>query len=99
MSEWAGFTTLMIFCQAQAVLAMGMLICSLEHFRQGIITVVDMDYEYNDGTAWKADYGDMGLETAKVLLTVINGLSFIVQLTMQCMMMCLFYRGLKWGVA
>ena len=35
----------------------------------------------------------MGLETAKVSLTVINGLSFIVQLTMQCMMMCLFSQG------
>jgi len=63
-------------------------------------SVVDMDFEFLDkkGDTWKDKYGEMTLETAKISLSVINCLSFVVMLTMSIFMLCLFYRGLKWGI-
>ena len=76
-----------------------MLIINLEHFRQSIKLVVDMDYEYTfkNGTFWKEKYGEMNVNTAKVCLMIINVLAFFVLFAMVALMFSLFDRGLEWG--
>ena len=75
------------------------MIINLEHFRQSVKIIVDMDFEYlyKNGTFWKEKYGEMDLATAKVCLTIINTLSFIVMFAMVIFMFSLFFKGLDWG--
>ena len=75
------------------------MIINLEHFRKSVKIIVDMDFEYlyKNGTFWKEKYGEMDLVTAKVCLTIINTLSFIVMFAMVIFMFSLFFKGLDWG--
>jgi hypothetical protein len=58
---------------------------------------MDFEYTYQNGTFWKKRYGEMELDTAKICLMIINGLSFIILFAMVCFMFSLFYKGLDWG--
>ena len=90
----------MLFCQLQAVISESLLLFNLLHFRMSLTFVMDMDYEHenNSGAAFKKKYGDYDLKTAKISMMIINCLNFIAMLTISIQLLCLFYRGLKWGL-
>jgi len=82
------------------VISESLLVFNLLHFRTSINFVLDMEYEHasHNGVAFKEKYGDYDLKTAKVSMMIINCLNFVTLLTVSLQLLCLFYRGLKWGL-